>query len=288
MTSPGLPKQLRLLAVVAHPHDITHMCGTLAHHIERRDAVTAVSMTEGRRAHREKLYDELRKPPEERNMEVVLQSEAAYGEQKAHEMVQACALFGITDVRVLPFPDVPFEGSAEVIETLTEIAYEVRPHLVLTHAPIAKGRHGYVTIMHNDHVETGIVVHKVMNIIGTPNAEAQHIPHIVLAVYYTGTDFPTGEADLFVDITDQAANRVKAEMLYTTQGHTPEWARKRAQDIGIYGWKAGVAYAEPFVRATSEVGRYLTVTDYAFEAAEMSSEEHTAMISQRILETEMD
>ncbi len=288
MTSPELPKQLRLLAVVAHPHDITHMCGTLAHHIERGDAVTAVAVTGGRKVHHEKLYDELRKPPEERNMEIVLQSEAAYGEQKVHEMVQVCALFGITDVRVLPFPDVPFEASAEAIETLAEIVWEVRPHLVLTHAPIAKRRHGYVSIVPNDHMETGVAVHQALDIVDTPNAEAQRIPHQVAAVYYTGTDFSAEDADLFVDIMDQAANRMKAEMLFTTQAHTPEFAHKRIQMIGACGWRAGVAYAEPFVRADREVGKYLTVTDHALEAAEMPAQERIARLSQQIPATDMD
>ena len=287
MPQTGPDQKLQLLAVVAHPHDITHMCGTLAHHVERGDSVTAVSLTGGLRTHREKLYDELRKPPEERDMETVLQSDDAYGAQKAHEVVEVCALFGLTDVRILPFPDHSFEASAEVIETLTEIVYEVRPHLVLTHAPTGGSRHGYVSIVPDDHTETGIAVEKAMRRACTPDSETQRTPHRVAAVYFTGVDFTDQEADLFVDITDQAANRLKAELLFTTQAHTPEFARKRI-DIGTghSGWMAGVAYAEPWVRSRSEVGRYLTVTDETLAAAEIPRQELLARLGGHLPEEE--
>lgn len=61
--------------MVAHPHDITHMCDTLGHHVERGDSVTAIALTGGLRIHREKLYDELLKPASERNLEILRQSD---------------------------------------------------------------------------------------------------------------------------------------------------------------------------------------------------------------------
>ncbi len=50
-------KQLTILAVVAHPHDITHMCGTLAHHVQDGDQVTAVTVTGGSHIHRQRLEE---------------------------------------------------------------------------------------------------------------------------------------------------------------------------------------------------------------------------------------
>ncbi len=283
MPQTGPDEKLRLLAVVAHPHDITHMCGTLAHHVERGDSVTAVTVTGGRRVHREKLHDELRKPPQERNVEILLQSEEAYGEQKAHEMVQVCALFGVTDVRILPFPDNPFEASAEVIETLAEIVYQVRPHLVLTHAPMFRSRHGYENVMPDDHVQTGIAVQRAYQKAGTADAETKRMPHDVASVYYIGVDFHIEDADLSVDISDQAANRVRAEMLFTTQAHTPEFARKRIDiGAGFYGWRANVSYAETWVRAHAEVGQCLTITDHDLGTAEISRQELFARLATRV------
>ena len=274
MPQTGPDRKLAILAVVAHPHDITHMCGTLAHHVERGDSVTAVAMTGGLKTHREKLYDELRKPPAERNMEIVLQSDAAYGELKAHEMAEVCSLFGVTDVRILPFPDVPFEVSAEVIETLAEILYEVRPHLVLTHAPVAQPRHGVGYIVPHDHPETGIAVALAMERVNVPDAQMKRPPVAVARVYYTGVDFHTREADLFVDIADQAANRIKAEAMFTSQGQTPEFARKRIEGgLSASGWVAHTSYAERWVREGPDVSRYLTITDDILEKADMSRQE---------------
>ena len=58
---------LRLLVVVGHPHDITHMAATCAHHVERGDSVAVVAITGGTTVHNEPLLDELRKPPEQRD-----------------------------------------------------------------------------------------------------------------------------------------------------------------------------------------------------------------------------
>ena len=71
MPQTGPDQKLSILAVVAHPHDISSMLGTLAHHIDRGDSVTAVAATGGYKLHREKLHDELGKPPEKRNKEIV-------------------------------------------------------------------------------------------------------------------------------------------------------------------------------------------------------------------------
>ena len=283
MPQTGPDRKLVILAVVAHPHDITHMSGTLANHVERGDSVTAVAMTGGLRTHREKLYDELRKPPEERDMDIVLQSETAYGEQKSHEMVGVCALFGITDVRIMPFPDVPFEASAEAIETLIEILYELRPHLVLTHAPMAKLRHSVGYLQHDDHTQTGMAVVNAMERATVPDAESNRAPVAVAGVYYTGVDFFTQEGDLFVDISDHAAKRMKAEALFDSQGQTPEFARKRVQiGAGTCGWMAHTAYAEPWIRESPELSRYLTITDDDLEKAEMPRQEKFAKMAMTV------
>ena len=108
-------------------------------------------------------------------------------------------------------------------------------------------------------------------------------PHQVAATYYTGADFQIGDVDLFVDITDQAQNRVKAEILLTTQALTPDAARKRI-DIGTgnAGWFARTGYAEGWMRSRPEVGRYLTITDHDLEAPEISREELFARLGARV------
>ncbi|HUT75189.1 MAG TPA: PIG-L deacetylase family protein [Armatimonadota bacterium] len=281
--------RLTILAVVAHPHDISHMCGTLAHHIADGDAVVAVAVTGGLTTHRERLYDELRKPPAERDPRIINQTDAAYGEQKAHEMAQACALFGITDVRVLPFEDKPLEITPAVVDVLTEIIYEVRPHLVLTHAPRGRQRHGMVDIAPEDHRDTGVAVTRAVRMANQPNAETGRTPHHVTSVYYTGVDLPLTEADLLVDITDQAANRMKAEILFASQAQTPAFARKRTTiGAGTAGWHAQTGYAEPWIRAAAQVGRRLPVTREELDNAEMSRQDCLARMSKLVSDEEAE
>ena len=77
---------LRLLVVVGHPHDITHMAATCAHHVERGDSVAVVAITGGTTVHNEPLLDKLRKPPEQRDPTVLAQTSEAYTADKAHEI----------------------------------------------------------------------------------------------------------------------------------------------------------------------------------------------------------
>ena len=52
-------QRLRILVVVAHPHDFTHGAGTCGIHASRGDTVTVVTMTNGSLTHNERLHDEL-------------------------------------------------------------------------------------------------------------------------------------------------------------------------------------------------------------------------------------
>lgn len=283
MTLPGRSEDLQLVAIVAHPHDITHMLGTCAHHIDRGDAVTVVSATPGGSTHPERLHDELRKPPAERDMEIVQQSSEVYTDQKINEMHEACRLFGINDVRVLDFADKPLLVTDELVQALAEILYELRPQILLTHAPYGWRTKGHVDIMLEDHNAAGMAVQRARTTVGTPDRQNKRAPHHVAAIYYTGVDCPRRDIDVFIDITDQAANRVAAEALFTTQGHTADWARRRIEvNVGSWGWAAGVAYAEPFLCGYSQVASCLTVTDEDLAKAKMSRTEAMAMRSQLI------
>ena len=273
MAQTGPDQKLRFLAVVAHPHDITHMCGTLAHHIQRGDSVTAASVTGGEHVHHERLADELRKPPAERDPEVMKQIGQAHRQQKAHEMEQVCAVFGITDVRILPFPDRVFEATEEAIAALTELVLEVRPHVVLTHAPYTTLTHGHAVVGLDDHVQAGIAIAKAIGYATMPEADSGRVAHQVAAVYYSMPD-KNDIADLFIDVTDQAENRVKAEMLFSSQAHTEDFVRKRIDiGAGLSGWWTGTGYAETWVRARPELTHYLPVADETLEAAQRPSQE---------------
>lgn len=99
-------------------------------------------------------------------------------------------------------------------------------------------------------------------------AGKDRVPHRIACTYYLATEKSYDAVDVYVDISDQYENRVKAEMCYVTQGHTPEWAEVRIERTrGHCGWRAGVAYAETFMRGGMEVRSLLPVTDRDLEVA---------------------
>lgn len=273
-------KQLTILSLVAHPHDITHMAGTLAHHVQDGDRVTAVSVTGGSHIHRERLYDEMRKPAGERDLTVLQESEEVYGNHKAEEFRKVCDLFGIRDARLLPFVDFPWKVTEEMIQAVTELILEVRPDVVLTHAPRLDSSHGWVTYSRQEsHGDIGAIAGEAIGYAATPHVESGRQAHTVTAVFYLGVDFPLNDIDLFVDISDQAENRIKAEMLFTTQDHTPEFANKRINiGAGYMGWMAGTSYAEGWVRSGPALARRLDLTDEELESMAMPSVERIKRI----------
>ena len=99
--------KLNILSINAHPHDFTHIAATLGIHVERGDNVTVVSVTAGLNTHNEKLHDELMKPADERDPKILNQDYKELEKIKNLELRKACNIFGISDIRVLDYPQ-PF------------------------------------------------------------------------------------------------------------------------------------------------------------------------------------
>ena len=254
-------EHLQLLTIAAHPHDVTYTLGTSAHHIERGDRVTVVSLTDGVTTHNEELEDEMGKPEHERRAEILERPRNEQAQRKQTEMEKVCGLFGITDVRVLPFADNPIDDTPKLHDTLAQVFYEVRPQIVITHAPFNYPYHHHSSLWSHDHPKTGQLVMQTMQRVAQPDKQRKESPHQVAQVYYIGVEFGWTDIDLFVDITDQIHNRIKAEALYETQGHTSEFGRKRIEAFAGYaGWFGRTGYAEPFIRAGGQTDHYLTVT----------------------------
>ncbi len=273
-------KQLTILAVVAHPHDITHMCGTLAHHVQDGDRVTVVTMTGGTHAHNQKLIDEMRKPAEQRNLAILQESEEAYGNRKAGEFRRVCALFGISDARLLSYADYPWRLSEDMYQAVAEIILEVRPDIILTHAPRQTNERGWIAYTrHASHADCGIIVGEASGLAAQPDVKSGRQSHPHPTVFYMGVDFPLEQSELFVDISDQAENRIKAEILFTSQDHTPEFANKRINiGAGFMGWMSGTSYAEGWVRARPQLARRLDLTDEEIARRDLPSVEYLARI----------
>jgi LmbE family N-acetylglucosaminyl deacetylase len=259
---------LRILVVVAHPHDFTHCSATCGIHAARGDSVTLVTVTSGAQTHNERLHDELIKPEAERDPAVMNQSEADYSEQKAREIRQVCALFGVEDVRLLNCPDKPFRKTPEAVEILRDIIYELRPHVLITQSPFLQGRHGMATGTHDDHKDTAFAIQEAQMLASLPNYETLKRPHTIAATYYPGVYFMPDEIDFYVDISAWKEQRVEAESLFSSQGHTKAFAQKRIEiSAGHMGWYSGVEYAEGFVRAAPELLPEIQVPEAALRRA---------------------
>ena len=277
-------QHLRLLVVKAHPHDFTHCAGTLGIHRSLGDPVTLVTVTSGAYVHNEQLAAELNKPKEEQDPAIVNQASDVYGAQKTKELLAAAALFGITDVRVLEGRE-PFrkDENPEVVERLTEIILEVRPHVLITQSPYLQGSgpHGLTTASGaDDHIQTAYAAQAAATEAAKPRPGATGKPHRIATQLYPGVYFNRDDWDFAVDIGDWYEQRVQAEEMFESQGHTPAFARKRIEiGTGTAGWYVGTAYAEGFVRARPELQPRIVVGEYTLRAAEESAKDHLMRMS---------
>ena len=269
-------QSLRILVVVVHPHDFTHCAGTCGIHTARGDSVTVVSITDGSSTHNERLHDELLKPEKERDARVINQTAQEYAEGKAREFRKVCALFGVTDARVLAFPQ-PFrlKERPEAVEALRDIMYDVRPHVLITQSPYLSGPHGMASAAYDDHGEAARTVMEAKALAAVPDYVTKERPHTIAATYYLGIYFMRDEIDFYVDISEWKEQRVQAEGLFRSQGHTDAFALRRVEiAAGNIGWYAGTAYAESFVRAVPEVLPRIIVAESALKRASEPRENH--------------
>ena len=160
----------RILVVAAHPHHFTHCAGTCGIHTSRGDSVTVVCVTDGVNIHNERLHDELMRPEEDRDANIVNQTAQEYAEMKANEVREVCDLFRVADVRMLAFTQsFRLDKVPEAVETWRDIIYDVRPDLLITHRPYLSGPHGMDTAAQDDHNEVAFAVHEG----GNPGGDAR-------------------------------------------------------------------------------------------------------------------
>ena len=124
---------------------------------------------------------------------IVNQSAESYAAEKAAELRQVGALFGVTDVRVLQFTDKPFvvERQPDSIEVMRELILETRPHVVLTQSPFVDRHHGMASATKNDHTETGMAAMEAKLLAQLPRYGQRTSPHTVPATFFPGHLLPT-------------------------------------------------------------------------------------------------
>lgn len=225
-------------------------------------------MTSGRMTHNERLADELQKPVEKQDKSIVEQTAESYAAEKASELKQVSAEFGVTDVRILEFTDKPFvvERQPKSIEVIREAILNIRPHIILTQSPFINGPHGLISATNNDHTETGVAVMEAKLLAQLPRYGQKIAPYVVPATFFPGVYFDKAQWDFAVDVSDFFENRVTAEAMYKSQGHDEKYARRRVElKLGSDGVTAGVPYAEGFVQEKFQTVPHIQLSDYTFK-----------------------
>ena len=267
-------QQLRILVVAAHPHDFTHVAGTCGVHTALGDQVTVVAASGGIFIHNERLYDELRKPKEEQDA-IVKQPPEAYAEIKEKELRDAAAMFGVTDVRILDFPE-PFrlDQYRKAEDDLADIILDVRPHVLISHKPMPP--YPYVGQSRDDHSEVAFATLEARTQASAPSYGDERPPHTIASTLFPGAYYEKDEYDFVVDVSDWFEQRVEAEATYKTQGHDPAFARRRIEtNVGNVGWFSGTMYAEGFVRERPELWSKIELSPLVLRRAE--EPHHTQM-----------
>ena len=255
-------RPIQILLVAAHPADSFDMAGgTLAHHVDQGDQVTAAILTTGVRSHHWELGDQRRRAGAELDVE---QYVAQAVEEKLEEVRRACRILGFDDVRDLGFEDDDILVTQDKIDAIADVIRAVKPDLMITHHPFESG--GFK--MHGTTGQCALYAWQLASGSGRGRQERHPIPCIYFmnptayignnSLEYAGTD----RADLYIDITDVIDKKVRALDEIASQYYGGPYARKRAETAdGHYGNSALVAYAEQFQRFNPLVRYTLPITD---------------------------
>jgi len=265
---------LRILVVVAHPHDFVHCSGTCGIHINMGDSVTVVSMSAGVSTHNTRLSIELNKPPQERDPAVMNKTQQEFAVEKTDELRRVADLFGISDVRVLGFPDHPFflHKYPEAIEQLRDIIFDVRPHVLITQSPYTSAPEmsspGLGSGVQDDHNNTAYAVLEAKLQCLNPSFGSIVRSHKIAATYFLGIYFEQSQVDFTVDVSEWYETLVKAESMFQSQGLDAGARRTVDVTLGNPGRYSGTMYAEPFVRESIERYPHLIVSEAALTDSE--------------------
>ncbi len=265
-----MSQALKILVVAGHPADMFDHCGgTLLHHVRQGDSVTCISITQGLRIHDEVVYDLLRHNIDKYSQEEIDAILAERQKVKYGEALQACALFGIHDVRFLDYDDEILTVTAEMISKLAAVIRELQPDIVITHWPYQ------YDMFSNHHAVTGqLTLAAVTAAAGvsfkdrTPACRVAQVafmlcPHDVTASVLN-THGKTAFASYYVDVTDVVEEKVKAIYMMKSQKYDTEgYAKKTTEQWnGSMGVRIRTAYAEGFAFEYPEVGHVLPLSEH--------------------------
>jgi LmbE family N-acetylglucosaminyl deacetylase len=245
---------IRIMVLGGHPADVFDHCGgTLAHHVRKGDQVTCVALTQGLRIHDEVVSEVFRFGTEGYKKEEIERICAEREQVKLKEVKDACALFGVTDVRSLRYDDKLLLVTGELIDAVAKLIREVKPHLIITHYPKSSGN----TIDH--HGNAAKIAIAAAMLAGTVDFEDPNPAWRIVdfAFMLNPGDLTAFQAldsgvqavpNYFVDVTDVVDLKVKALDMMRSQQYQGKYARKNVETwSGGLGYGVRRPYCEAFV-----------------------------------------
>ena len=267
-------EKLTILVVGGHPADVFDHCGgTLAHHIQQGDNVVCLALTQGLRIHDVVISEKYRTgiPEEEKEeFERIAAERAAAKEQETRD---ACAVFGIKDVRFLSYDEEVMLETVPMIKAVAAVIRDVKPNIVITHYPYEEGGVG------NHHATTGKIVNHAMELATTTDYENNIPAWRTAQMFYMIASFQTQCENLlgtmhmpfipfYVDISDVIELKVKALECMVSQQYGGLYARKRTEtNEGAYGHMMRTAYAEAFVPVHPDLYHTLPISQQRLDWA---------------------
>jgi len=262
---------MKILVVGGHPADVFDRCGgTMMHHVKAGDSVTCLTLTQGLRIHDKVVSDVFRFGTEGYTREEIERICEEREAVKLQEVKDACALFGITDVRSLRYDDKILIVNAEMIDAVARIIREIKPTIVITHYPRNYGN----TIDH--HAETGKIVIAATQLAGSVDFEDSNtswriadIAFMIMSEDISGYSFEAicagygASPNYFVDVTDVADIKVKALDMMRSQQYEGIPARKVVETMnGMFGLHIHTPYCEAFMLNKPVVSDKINICDH--------------------------
>ena len=154
------------------------------------------------------------------------------------------------------------------IDSISEIITEIKPTILIMQSPFDRDIRGYTSIglLANDHAQTALATIEAQTL--ASSGRTGNPPHSIATTLYPGVYFQRNEYDFIVDVSNWFEKRIQAEDQYISQGHTPEWSKRRMLvGLGEVGWYSGNLYGEAFVRSKAETVSSIPVSDLTMERA---------------------
>lgn len=261
-------KKMKILVVAGHPADMFDHCGgTLLHHVRRGDEVTCVSITQGLRIHDEVVSDLFRHHIGEYTEEQIAEIVKERQKVKYQEAIDACALFGVHDVRFLDYDDEILTVNGPMISKLASLLREVQPDLVITHWPYQGDTFS------NHHAVTGqLTLAAVTAAAGVnfadrnPACKVAQIAFMLCPLDVTCRNVTglgkTAYISYYVDVTDVIEQKVRAVNMMRSQKYDLPGSAHKTTEIwsGNFGNAIRIPYAEGFAFEYPEIGECIPVS----------------------------